>query len=151
VRHRFGVSSFVFLTKYFPRLQLLSGRRLSKKRIPQQALKRDRRTRRPSQRPHKPKPLRAPMCKNYSECLTVAALEDCKTLPCANCNARHDIMPWELQNNDILGHRLLLVAIFYPDQWRGSLFYTIRNMSFQVRSEYKTHAHRGVEPCNMTP
>jgi hypothetical protein len=35
-------------------------------------------------------------------------------------------------------YRLLLAAIFYPEQWRGSLFYTLRNLSFEVSQESET-------------
>jgi hypothetical protein len=46
-------------------------------------------------------------------------------------------MAHELENNDMLNHFMLLAAVFYPEAWRASLFYKIRQLSFDEYSDYK--------------
>jgi hypothetical protein len=61
---------------------------------------------------------RAYLCKFYDLCLHCAAVDGHDTIPCEGCEARYDLAPWKMENQDLLGYYLLLAEIFYP----GSLY-----------------------------
>ena len=108
--------------------------------IPREGSKRDRPTRGRSRRPNRPKSkLRAYMCRYYDTCLSMAACLGHDTIPCKVCKERRDIPAYDLEDNDMLNYRILLAAIFYPEAWRGSLFYTLRQLSYDVSQELETH------------
>ena len=61
----------------------------------------------------------------------MAAFLNRDTVPCKVCQERRDVPAYDLENNAMLNYRLLQVAIFYPEAWRGSLFYTLRQLSYE--------------------
>jgi hypothetical protein len=123
------------MVNYYYAVRFQSGVAMIYIRIQKQALRRDRPARRHSRRPDRPKPVRAPLCVSYSHCLDISAHLNIPHMPCRNCTRRQDQESYDLRGNDMLDYYLLLAAIFYPKQWRGSLFHTLRNLSYEVRSE----------------
>jgi hypothetical protein len=82
---------------------------------------------------------RAYLCEFYDTCLSMAAYLGREKIPCKDCQERHDLMPYDIEGSDMLNYRLLLCAIFYPEARRGSLFYTLRQLSYEGCQELEIH------------
>ena len=91
-------------------------------------------------------PERAYCCRYYDTCLAIDSYFNRQTLPCRDCKERQDIAAYDMQDNDMLNYRLLLIAIFYPEVWQASLFYRLRNLSFCIESETNVREQREFEP-----
>ena len=52
------------------------------------------------------------LCPRYSQCLSRAARDDARTLPCASCPSRNEKVSSETLLSDLPGVLLLLMALF---------------------------------------